>query len=347
MTTRHPPAYNHEVLGRAVIRYDDQLNAVLKSHGISNEDVRAVFSREAAGALTNLVSSDLDCDRLDYLMRTAHCAGLPYGKVDIEYITSKMSVDSEGNLCLTKKALRAVDHLLVSRYFDYTQVAFHKTVVALEIVLRDIIGELLKRGLFDASGTAIKKRIQTGSFAELDDQFMISKIRDALANLPTSDSLHKKIKSVLNREPPKMVASHEAIGSGANTQKQAHKNITGQLKKTIDGAANRFGIPRDLWHLWQASLSLSKIGSKIPLSDMDSFEEESAQAVRILSTEPNATQSASKLLVDHDFALMKHLSEYRYYAIRLFVHIPKNDNLLRAKIQEYFRAELPDFPFSP
>ena len=114
------------------------------------------------GGLPSLVSSDLDCDRLDYLLRTAHCAGLPYGKVDVEYITTQMAVDSDGFLCLTKKALRAVDNLLVSRYYDYTQVAFHKTVVALEEVLCNVIRELLSRRLLDCSGQAIARSVRAG-----------------------------------------------------------------------------------------------------------------------------------------------------------------------------------------
>jgi uncharacterized protein len=124
-----PPVYHHEQLGRAVLEYDQDIAKVLRKHEISSDDLKAVLSREKVGALTSLVSSDLDCDRLDYLLRTAHCAGLPYGQVDLEYITTQTCVDSEGYLCLTKKALRAADHLLVSRYYDYTQVAFHKTVV--------------------------------------------------------------------------------------------------------------------------------------------------------------------------------------------------------------------------
>jgi len=44
---------------------------------------------------------------------------------------------------------------------------------------------------------------------------------------------------------------------------------------------------------------------------------------------------------------MKILSEYRFYAIRLFVHLPEEDVRLRAAIENFFKKELPDFPFSP
>lgn len=344
-----PPAYHHEQLGRAVLEHDERIGAVLRAHGLSTNDIKALLSREMAGALTSLVSSDLDCDRLDYLMRTAHCAGLPYGKVDLEYITTQTCVDSEGYLCLTKKALRAADHLLMSRYYDYTQVAFHKTVVALEIVLRDVIQQLLERDLLDCSGEVMRRMIQDGSFARFDDQYVIARLRDAVIKIDDRDPLKLKITAVLDRRPPKLVASCEAVASGEANTRRAYRNLASQLRDKMRQAAERFNLQPELWHPWETSLALTKIGSRIPLSEAaaGSFEEEAAQAVRILTTEPENPQSKSRPLVEHEFALMKLLSEYRFYAIRLFVHLPEDKPKLRQDIEAYFRAELPDFPFSP
>jgi uncharacterized protein len=66
-----------------------------------------------------------------------------------------------------------------------------------------------------------------------------------------------------------------------------------------------------------------------------------------LMTEPEDKNSRSRPLVEHEFALMKLLSQYRFYAIRLFVHLPEKEARLRADIEKFFRTELPDFPFSP
>lgn len=343
-----PAAYHHEPLGRAIIQYDERLAAVFAKHNISASDLKAYLSREKAGAHTNIFSSDLDCDRLDYLMRTAHCAGLPYGKVDVEYLTTQMCIDSQGHLCLTKKALRAADHLLVSRYYDYTQVAYHKTVVALEFVLRDVIGELLQRRLFDCSGRTIRKMIVDGDFANFDDQYMVGILKGALSETNKADPLHQKLSSVLNRRPPKMVAAHEAVGPADNERRRTHKNLRAQLQDKVEKASNTFGIHPRLWHIWDSGLNLSKIGSRVPLSEMaeGSLEEDMQQSVRILTTEPDDPESKSKLLVEHDFALMKQLSQSRFYAIRLFVHLPEEKPQLRADIEKFFQDELPNFPFT-
>jgi uncharacterized protein len=343
-----PAAYDHETLGRQIIEHDQEIGGVLAEHKFTRDEIRGVFSREQPDSLSNLVSSDLDCDRLDYMMRTAHGAGLPYGAVDVEYLTTQMCVDSEGYLCLTRKALRAADHFLVSRYYDYTQVAYHKTVVALEEVLKDVIAGLIAHGL-DCSGPKMKAMVLDGSFAAFDDQAVISRMRQLLNDLGDSNQiLRRKLRSVLRREAPKLVAASERIGSRESDRE--HLNNVDQLARHIPALAQQFGIDQQLWHLWKAKLNLSKIGSTIPVGDVDgSFDEELQQVVRILTSDRRDPQSKSKPLIEHDFALLKQLANVRLYATRLYVHLPedcKDPVALRGEIIKKIRKDLPHFPFS-
>jgi HD superfamily phosphohydrolase len=347
--SEEPPAYDHETLGRQIIEYDNEIGRVLAEHKFTREEIRGVFSREQPDSLSNLVSSDLDCDRLDYMMRTAHGAGLPYGGVDVEYLTTQMCVDSEGYLCLTRKALRAADHFLVSRYYDYTQVAYHKTVVGLEEVLKDVIAGLIANGL-ECSGPAMKTMVLDGSFAAFDDQAVISRMRELLKSIGEGDQiLRRKLRSVLHREAPKLVAASERIGSRESARD--HLNNVHQLRSYIPTLAQHFSIPEQLWHLWKAKLNLSKIGSTIPVGDIDgdSFDEELQQVIRILTTDRHDKQSKSKPLIEHDFALLKQLANVRLYATRLYVHLPEDapdPTALRNEVTRKIRADLPHFPFS-
>lgn len=343
-----PPSFDHETLGRAVIENDPDIGRILKQHGVAKEDLKAVFSGENPDLLSNLVSSDLDCDRLDYLLRTAHAAGMPYGSVDIEYIVSQMCVDSERHLCLTKKASKSADHFLVSRYFDYTQLVFHKTVVGLEEVLKDVISELISNGVIDCSGKAMKERIINGSYSSFDDQHLIGIIREAISTLGAKDEIFKrKAISILNRSCPKLVASSDKIAK--REELKAFRNNVSQLKKLIGPLAAKYKIPEGLWHLWKRSLNITKIGSHIPLGDTDKvFDEEKQQIVRILTTEPKDPKSKSKPLIEHDFALTKQLSDTGLFCIRLYVHIPldaKSPKELRDAISKEIKDELPDSVF--
>lgn len=346
-----PASFSHETLGRRIIEFDVELNDVLQKHGIPSEELKAAFSREQPGKLVSLVSSDLDCDRIDYLMRTARHSGLPYGGVDAEYIIGQTCVDSQNHICLTQKALRAADHLLVSRYFDYTQVAFHKTVVAFEEVLKDVIRELLKRGELDCSGTTIQQKILSGDFATFDDHLMMEQLRRVVLRLNEVEDapLKVKINSVLNRRPPKLVAACERIQS--RDERRDHRNLISQVEANIDRWADQSGVPKALWHVWGMHLPMTKIGSLVPVSviEQGGFDEEAAQGVRILTTDPNDENSASRLLVDHEYALAKQLSVSNLYMIRLYVHLDGADDEVkrkRAEIKTQIHSDLPDFPFT-
>lgn len=123
--------FEHERGGREVLDRDAELSELLNACGYSPESVWSIFMRKGPQIpFANLISSDMDADRIDYLLRTAHHTGLPYGTVDLDYIITQMRLDSDSNICMTPKALRAADHLLLCRYFDYLQVSFHKTVAA-------------------------------------------------------------------------------------------------------------------------------------------------------------------------------------------------------------------------
>ena len=347
-------SYDHETLGRAIIDNDDELGRVLAKHKFSKADIKSLFSRERPEFFTNVVSSDLDCDRLDYLVRTARATGLPYGVVDVEYITSQMCIDADKHLCLTAKAMRAADHLLVSRHYDYTQVVYHKTVVGLELVLKAVLREMLRAKLLDCSGGFIKSEISSGNFRKYDDHFIIGKIRDFRAKLdPKKDATTIiKVDALLNRVPPKLLVSYERLDQrdDANEREQPeHRNKERDIREHIPKWAAQFGIDEGLWYLWSKSPVFSKIGSHVNVGeDPSTFEEEKEQAIRVLIGNPTDKDAKSRLLVKCESALMSKLADLRLYYLRLFVHLPPGDDgkALEAKIVAQIKNDLPDFPFA-
>jgi hypothetical protein len=151
----------------------------------------------------------------------------------------------------------------------------------------------------------------------------------------------------LNRECPKLVAASERITR--RQDQEAHLNNVDQLRARIRAWADEFSIPAPLWHLWSNSLSLSKIGSVVPISDdqADGFDEERQQIIRILTSDLEAEKRESKPLISHEFALMSQLADLRLYAIRLYVHLPTDDSDvdLRNSIKTRIHADLQHFPF--
>tara|TARA_Y100001968_G_scaffold333129_1_gene394279 strand:+ start:1109 stop:2368 length:1260 start_codon:yes stop_codon:yes gene_type:complete len=77
-------------------------------------------------AIKSLVSSQLDCDRLDYLMRDSYSTGTKYGLLDLERILSAMTLSPDGDLAIHPKGLLAVEHYLVTRNLMYKSVYNHR-----------------------------------------------------------------------------------------------------------------------------------------------------------------------------------------------------------------------------
>jgi len=83
-----------------------------------------------------LVTSQLDCDRLDYLMRDSYFTGASYGKLDLDRIMLAMRYDPEGKqLVIAQKGVSAIEHYLIVRYLMYAQIYNHPKNIAATWVL--------------------------------------------------------------------------------------------------------------------------------------------------------------------------------------------------------------------
>lgn len=94
-----------------------------------------------------LVSSQLDIDRLDYLKRDSTFTGVYEGSIGIDRILRTMRVH-KGTIVIEKKGLYAVENYLISRRLMYLQVYLHKTVLSADKLLRSIfdrVRHLVKR----------------------------------------------------------------------------------------------------------------------------------------------------------------------------------------------------------
>lgn len=93
--------------------------------------------------LSQLISSNLDMDRSDYLIRDSLFTGAKYGQVDVSWLHNHLSrtTEHDSSVCLAlhRRALYAVDHFLISRYHMFLMVYFHKKSTALEVMLKEYI----------------------------------------------------------------------------------------------------------------------------------------------------------------------------------------------------------------
>lgn len=160
--TKRP--YRHEDYSVSIIK--EKFQSVIDNHphfsglGIKAKDVADLIEgNEDAEILIfwrDLITGQLDADRIDYLLRDSHHAGVNYGKFDWQRLVQtvvavpKRSVDlnESRNLGVSEGGLHAAEGLILARYFMFTQVYYHKTRVAYDIHCREALRELLPKRKF-------------------------------------------------------------------------------------------------------------------------------------------------------------------------------------------------------
>jgi len=174
--------------------------------------------------LHQLVSSQLDMDRLDYLQRDSYFTGVSEGVVGSERIIKMLNV-VDNELVIIEKGIYSIENFISARRIMYWQVYMHKTVVSSEYMLRNILKrakELFEKGhdlfatpslkLFLSQSFSIEDFVTDESllnhFANIDDTDIISAIKvwqnadDKLLSVLSIDLIERKLyKTIISKEP--------------------------------------------------------------------------------------------------------------------------------------------------
>ncbi|MFO7629446.1 MAG: HD domain-containing protein [Prochlorococcaceae cyanobacterium] len=132
----------HEGWSGRLIREHPALRHRLEQAGSGTADAVADLlehGRHPCAAIQALVSSQLDCDRLDYLLRDSYTTGTTYGQLDLERILAALLIAPDGALAIHPKGLMAVEHYLVVRNLMYRSVYNHRLNVICNWLLSEIV----------------------------------------------------------------------------------------------------------------------------------------------------------------------------------------------------------------
>ncbi len=119
------PEYDHEEISQKIITEIFQLPVVAK-----------IINKEHP--LSELLSSVVDVDKLDYLARDSYFCGVGYGFTDLERITKYLTI-KEGKLSIPQKLVNSIEHVILARLSLYTCTYFHHAVRAKDMNLTSII----------------------------------------------------------------------------------------------------------------------------------------------------------------------------------------------------------------
>lgn len=220
--------------------------------GISHEEISLLFMKELNekfnGKLTmaieifngnhpkkflcQLISGQIDMDRLDYLKRDSFYAGTPEGNINSERLITMLNVVND-ELVIEEKGVYSIEKFIVARRFMYWQVYLHKTGIVAEHILVNIFKrakELIQAGIplvaSDSLLFFLKNQIKTpdfnreilNKFSELDDTDILAAVKNWKN---TNDFILSNLcERLLNRNLFKIKLSNKPFGPDEITQKK-------------------------------------------------------------------------------------------------------------------------------
>ncbi|ASZ09418.1 HD domain-containing protein [Mesoplasma chauliocola] len=183
---RHHEQYSADIITNP----SGNISKILKKHKINPNDVVAILEgKHPVKVLNSLVSSQLDADRIDYLMRDSYYCGVNYAAVDIEFLIRNVKIIDD-KIVFPKKTIHAIESYLLGRYHMYKQVYEHQLSTGFDVTFQNWFKRLLDLNELghEFKDSRIKKyfsaifngqNISTDLYLNLDDFTMIDIIKNS------------------------------------------------------------------------------------------------------------------------------------------------------------------------
>ena len=278
----------------------------------------------------NLLSSDLDCDRLDYLIRDSQTAGLTYGYIDLSYLIGNLVVATDeqiGTMLAVdrKHGLVPGEHYLLSRYYHYAQLVSHKTVGAAELCLGASILELIRAGALPHA-TELEESIVDGDstlLLELIDDSVMAKLACAQRDHAGNDLLVECARRVAERKLLKAAAYSDKLEPMKRPGETGHVWDSllprGRHEEKLDIAAKCDVDPGYFYY----------VAKHRPLSGLDPDTSVTAAVKETAKTQARWTKAAKVATADGEATLLADvspvlatISRHQWSTRRVFVREP-------------------------
>ncbi|MEZ0290226.1 MAG: HD domain-containing protein [Sulfolobales archaeon] len=243
---------DHERLSSMVIREDPELKDLLKSEGLDPDEIARIVEGKHRDPLINmLLSSDLDVDRLDYLVRDSLHTGVTYGSIDLRRILTTLRIDRNRRLAISEKGLIALENFYLARLHMYRAVYYHKTVHGYELMLVKL-WERIVRERPDMSSYRdlgfVRKMISEGYYKYFDDHTLISEIIDVARDLEVSRETRELAEMFLFRKGykvvyDKIILSDEPLSDSEEGEEEITKIKEAYYSLSRSGVSSIYYLP--------------------------------------------------------------------------------------------------------
>ncbi len=266
----------HEDLTPWIIN-GSELKDVISGCGLNVADVADLAVGRASGIkpfINQIISSSVDVDKMDFLVRDTHHTGAEYGKIDIYRLIYTMDVFDD-SLAVDSSALAALEAFLIARVESFRAIYYHKTARAGQIMLvRAMEAADEELGLCDFKTPE--------EYLELDDISLWAKLKACSKSSKIMKDLERRklLKCAYERE---MQAEDKSVSSLFGVE-----GIRRQVEEEI---ASMAGVPKDCVFIDTPSLpsipyfnKLSFDPMEIPVVDGTGSERKLLKATKVSRT---------------------------------------------------------------
>lgn len=144
----HITNISHEEFTSRMILEDTDINKILKKvyYQLPNDVVSIINHTHKNKILNEIVSSQLDADRMDYLLRDSYASATSYGKFDLERILRTLRVRKDlfgkKHIVVKESGIHSVEDYIMARYQMYWQVYFHPAARSYETIFIQLFKRL-------------------------------------------------------------------------------------------------------------------------------------------------------------------------------------------------------------
>lgn len=166
---------DHETFTDRIILEDSGIHRILKRADAHLPQVVAdiIAHRHARKLLTQVISSEMDADRMDYLLRDSYYTGVSYGEFDLQRILRTLKVVDD-QIVVKESGIHAIEDYIMARYQMYWQVYLHPTSRSFEVILHSLferMRDVKDTDLLDA--VPIFKPFLSGKDISLEDHYRL------------------------------------------------------------------------------------------------------------------------------------------------------------------------------
>ena len=174
--------------------------------------------------LRTFMDSEVDCDKMDYLLRDSLFCGVSYGKFDLERLIACLTIFTKKGsdnpfLGIESGGVHVFEEFVLARYFMFVQVYFHRTRRYFDLLLSRALREVLPNGTFP---------INVSEYMKWDDAMVMQLLKNSAEN-------NENARGIIERRPWTCVYSTKVhpTGDGLRLFNSATRTIRDKFDRDL------------------------------------------------------------------------------------------------------------------